>query len=246
MRRACSRIQVRQADEVMLENAELRKANQMHQAEHKQMEKRIFDVEKTKKDHDQHVSQLSESIETNREQHEERYQLLETRFAETRSERNNFQRQVESLEKQVASIPSPASSPGASSSLRSANAEQQNNIQAMDQLQAHLNALQQENVELHAAVKRAVAKLDETSSDDPYMIDKRLIVNFIAQMMTPNQTDQQKDQIHETIANVLGFSKEDRVAAGLLKKAAESAAPKNPGASFLDFLEAEIGDDSYS
>ena len=156
--------QVRQADEVARENSELRRINQLHQAQYTQMEKRVNEVDQMKKDHDQHVAQLADTIEMNQEQHEERYQALEARFGETRSERNNLQRKIDSLEKQlqssagIAAVPSP-----------DANAVQQHQVE-MDELKAQLNCIKSENVELHAAVKRAVAKLDEASSDDPYLI----------------------------------------------------------------------------
>ena len=40
----------------------------------------------------------------------------------------------------------------------------------------------------------------------------------------------------------MGFSKDDRFAAGLIKKT--QPPPKNPGDSFLDFLQAEIEEES--
>jgi hypothetical protein len=106
-----------------------------------------------------------------------------------------------------------------------------------------LQAAEQEKASLSSVVERCVEKLEKESRERPHLVDKRMVTQMLASYLEQNDNPDTQWEIMAKMADLLGFTTQEREQVGLtkarrslLERQEEPANLSELGDRFVDFL----------
>merc|ERR1712194_524761 len=76
----------------------------------------------------------------------------------------------------------------------------------------------QETTTLNGVVERCLEKMEKDSMERPHLVDKRMVTQMVAAYLEQQDHHQQQQEILARMADLLGFTTEERNQVGLTQK----------------------------